>query len=473
MFLSALLAKLVVRAAFAATRIYYEMGRQGPPLPDGPVLVVANHPNSLMDALVLLTLAGRPVRPLARAPLFTRPILGHVLRELGGLPVYRPQDDPRRLGENEATFEAAVSSLLQGEAVLIFPEGLSHSDPDLAPLRTGAARIALRFAERAGGNLGLRIVPVGLVYRRKTTFRGEAAARFGAGFEIAPGSKTTEVASAVRSLTDVIARSLEEVMVRFDTARDAPILEAAEALYAAERGFETAGDLQDLAARLPRLQRFAEGMTWLRAHDPERFARMADAVRIHRRRLARLGLRSGELPAERSKGAMLRFLGAETLVALVGLPLVVLGISAWYVPYMLPRAVQRLHRPAFEAQATVKLLAALVAFPLFYVLWLGLAARAWGGLGFGLAAVLLPLSGFATLHWRVHWRNLRQEIRFWIRAGAHHDLVPALRLRRAVLADEIDRIAADWDQERGRRTREDASHEPRRGSSSQVPEPHP
>lgn len=448
---SAVFAKLVVRAAFWATRIYYDLGRSGPQLPDGPVLVVANHPNSLMDALVILTLAGRPVRPLARAAHFGRPVIGQVMRELGGLPVYRPQDDPARLADNEATFEAAVSALLRHEAVLVFPEGLSHSEPDLAPLRTGAARIALRAEARSGWTLGLRIVPVGLVYRRKTAFRGEAAAQVGRDFDLSPWARRDD-AAAVRSLTAAIAAALEDVMLRFAADRVA-LLESAAALYAAARGGTAAHEPEALAARLPRLQRFAEGMTWLQAHDPERLARLAEAVRTYRRRLARLGLRSSELPAARPKSQILRYFGSDVLVALVGLPLVLLGTAAWTLPYLLPRAVVRLQRPAFEARATVKLVAALAVFPLFYVLWIAAAAYAWGFLGALVAAVLLPFAAFAALHGRTHGRRLIGELRFLWRAGAHRDLVPALRARRAMLADEIDAIAAEWDAERERRSR--------------------
>ena len=65
---------------------FYDVGRVGDPVPEGPVLVIANHPNSLMDALVIMKIAGRRVRPLAKAPLFQQAIIGHVLNGLGALP---------------------------------------------------------------------------------------------------------------------------------------------------------------------------------------------------------------------------------------------------------------------------------------------------------------------------------------------------------------------------------------------------
>src|SRR5690606_22311799 len=128
----------------------------GPAIPDGPVIVVANHPNSLLDPLILFRVAGRPTRPLAKAPLFEQALLGTVLRGLGGLPVYRKQDDPSLMQQNEDAFRAAVSALHEGDAIQIYPEGRSHSESSIAPLRTGAARIAFAAESRAHWQLGLK-----------------------------------------------------------------------------------------------------------------------------------------------------------------------------------------------------------------------------------------------------------------------------------------------------------------------------
>jgi 1-acyl-sn-glycerol-3-phosphate acyltransferase len=447
-----LLSMALGRAAVAATRIFYEIGRQGPELPDGPLLVVANHPNSILDALVIFTVAGRAVAPLARAPLFERPFIGQVLRELGGLPVYRPQDQPQMVQRNEATFDAVVRALQRGAAVLIFPEGTSHSETELVPLRTGAARLALRAEAESDWRLGLRIVPVGLTYRRKTRFRGEVGVFVGEPFAVAPWRAAAErdAVAAVRDLTEAIAAALEQVTLNFSGRDNEPLLDAAEALYAAERGLGAPGD-DALAPRLPRLQLFAAGMNWLRAHDPVRLDRLAEAVRTYRARLARLGVRDGELPQRQTWLDLVRLVGVEGFWAVAGLPLGALGAVAWYVPYALRQLVLRVHRPAYEAQATIKLVTSLVAFPIVYGLWLAWA-WAWKGPGAAaVAAVLLPAAGFATLHWREHWRDLEQEARFVWRATRRRALAELLRARRGAIADEIDRIADEWDAETRRR----------------------
>ena len=134
--------------------------------PRGPVIFAINHPNGLVDPLLLLTFVPRPVSFLAKAPLFELPILGWVIRRLDTIPVYRRQDQAD-LRQNRATFERARDLLGRGGTIAISPEGTSHSDPGLRPFKTGAARIAL------GATLGtlVAIVPVGLFYTEKAVFR--------------------------------------------------------------------------------------------------------------------------------------------------------------------------------------------------------------------------------------------------------------------------------------------------------------
>ena len=68
--------RAVVGLAGWAVSIFDQIEVRGSPIPGGPVLVVANHQNALLDPLVIFRVAGRPTRPLARAPLFDQPLLG-------------------------------------------------------------------------------------------------------------------------------------------------------------------------------------------------------------------------------------------------------------------------------------------------------------------------------------------------------------------------------------------------------------
>ncbi len=154
----------------------------------GPVVFVGNHPNSLLDPIMIATTCGRPVRMAAKEPLFATP-LRPFFWVLGAVPVRRrqdqvkgaaedapaPTDTPARV-DNDAAFAALTQILKDGDAFAIFPEGISHTRPELAPLKTGAARIVL-----SAGLFGVpvQIVPCGLSYRRRDRMRSRVLVHYG------------------------------------------------------------------------------------------------------------------------------------------------------------------------------------------------------------------------------------------------------------------------------------------------------
>ena len=228
----ALLTTVVARIVGWTASVFYQVEKVGGPLPDGPVLVTANHPNALLDPLLIFHTAGRPARPLAKAPLFEQVFVGSMLRALGGLPVFRKQDDASQMHRNDETFRRAIDALVSGDAVQIFPEGLSHSEPGLVPLRTGAARIALGAEAATDWTLHLAIVPVGITYRRKSLFRGRALVMIGTPFSIGDlrSAYLADQQECVRELTDRIKARLQEVTLNLAQRDDQDLIETAEAL---------------------------------------------------------------------------------------------------------------------------------------------------------------------------------------------------------------------------------------------------
>jgi 1-acyl-sn-glycerol-3-phosphate acyltransferase len=410
-------------------------------VPEGPALIVANHPNALLDPLIVLRTAGRPVRPLAKAPLFDHPLIGPVLRGLGGLPVYRRRDDPALMHLNDRTFDAAIDALAGGSAVQIFPEGTSHSEPSLAPLRTGAARIALEAEARAGWTLGLRVVPVGLTYARKTLFRSRVLASVGEAFEVAEyrALHESDPAEAVRTLTARIARALEALTLNLSTREDRDIIEMAERLYAQGK-VRGRTRRERLRSRFPRLQEFARGLAWLRAHDPERHATLAERVAAYRRRVRRLGARDGEVPAGYSAPAIASYVFRQGLALALGLPIAALGLGLWYVPYLLPRLVVRLLPVTEDSVATYKLATAVVLFPLTYVGWIVAAAVYLGPAAAVAGALLVPALGAVTLRWALRWERVKDEARVFLAVLRHPRSHDELVQERERITEEIDAV---------------------------------
>lgn len=439
-----MLAGLIRGAVAAAVAVFYRLERRGPAVPAGGVILAANHPNSLVDPLVLYRTAGRNARPLAKAPLFERAVVGRLIRALGGIPVYRREDDPDRMGGNEDTFRAAIQVLLQGEAIQIFPEGRSHSDPALSPLRTGAARIALAAEAAAAWRAGIHIAPVGLTFHRKAFFRTRAVALYGEAIAVADYRPDYErdPHDAARRLTAELEHRLQALTLNLTRADDAALVETGERLWAREKGLHGFREDAPLADRLPRLQAFARGLAWLRARDPERFAALARDVRGYRRKALLLGAGEGEVPDRYRPGATARWVLTRALPVVLLLPVALLGIVAWWVPYRLVgAAVGRMRIPG-DAVATYKLGAALIAMPLFLALWVALAAAA-AGLTAAAAALLgLPLAGLVTLRWWDGARAAGGDLRLFGRAASRPARLERLAVQRRDLVARIDAVRA-------------------------------
>src|SRR5215831_8115219 len=145
----------------------------------GPVLFTSNHPNSLTDSFVIGATVGRKVNFVATVQLFRFKPLKWLLTRCGVIPINRVKDDPKAMRSVADTFEACYRVLEAGEAVGIFPEGITYEDDQLKEVKSGAARMALELEHRHGGQLGLKIVPVGLTYSAKEIYRSDVLVNFG------------------------------------------------------------------------------------------------------------------------------------------------------------------------------------------------------------------------------------------------------------------------------------------------------
>jgi glycerol-3-phosphate O-acyltransferase / dihydroxyacetone phosphate acyltransferase len=450
-----LLRKIVTSILRFALRVFFRrvevVGRGRVPR-EGGVVFVLNHPNGLVDPCFLLCHAPRRVSFLAKSPLFKTPFVGRVVRALDSIPVYRRQDEGADTARNRETFDRSAELLRSGGTIAICPEGVSHSEPQLQPLKTGAARIALGAAS-SGEPLDLKIVPAGLYYTAKTTFRSGALLYFGEPITVprvaldADGEPPRE---AARELSDRIAASLRALTLNADRREALAVVARAERIFSAEE--DEGGGALSLERELRRRRLFVEAYAYLREHAAERLERLEQRIRLYERELEEAGIEDPRQlsPVEVSRAARARYvLSRLSLFALLA-PAALAGAVVHYPAYWLAGYLgTKFSRSYEDVLSTFKIAAALLLFPLTWAA-LGVALYfLWGWRGVPAALLLAPLAGYAALRTREELDRFvagARAVRFFVteRAFFRQLLEERRAIRREILAlgEEAERAGA-------------------------------
>lgn len=420
---------LVQSLATAIAHVFYRVDVIGAPPATGPLLLLPNHPNALLDPAIVMATAGRPVRFLAKSTLFTG-AFGPLMRAAGAIPVYRKQDTTG-VRRNAETFAAVDAALARGEAICLFPEGISHSSGMLEPLRTGAARMAL---SAAAAGVDVRLVPVGINLERKTAFRSRVTIAYGPPLDVPLAEGDPDDRHVAQALTARIAAHMRSVIVEAEPTRDAALVERLDRLYQSER---------DPVAREEALARrcaIAEGLQRLRRERPDWYEEALVQLRRYDERLTRFGMEDAALDWNVSRAAASGFVVREVPAALVLLPVALLTALVFALPYALTGGAARLSKD-MDVTATTKVIGGTVLYAAWIALWSAAAWWFWGGAAAVGTAVLLPALAVAGLFAIERESAAWETARAWLAVrGAHPTTRRALKRRRAELAVVLEQV---------------------------------
>ena len=380
----------------------------------GSVLLCANHPNSLLDPVVVGAATRRPVRFFAKAPLFKNPVLGPVMESLDMIPAYRGSDDRRQVRRNLESLERGIAALRQDTAVGIFPEGKSHDEVGVEMVRGGAARMALQAFDQGARNL--QVVPIGLNYEWKERFRSAVWVRVGEPIVVRDWLQQHAVdgdtgRQTLRKFTQELQQRLQQVTIHLHD----------------QQWQEWLADLEHLAPQIPpsvptkvaqlrRRKQIADAMNYYLDHDPQRALEVAGKIEDFRQQARDVGLTPGAMVLRSGRvAAWAKLLGQLAALVVTAVP-AILGLVFHALPYWISRGLARCFTP--PGRTAVSFYRVLVGCPAF-VIWYLLALWAMLWQLPPVPAVLLWLAmpglGLCALHYcrfaRRAWANLWHQFR--------------------------------------------------------------
>lgn len=351
----------------------------------GGGILIAWHPNGLLDPALIISSFPRTVVFGARHGLFSWPLIGRIMKALGTVPIYRASDmkeasnDARRAA-NQKSLDALAHAVCDGGFAALFPEGVSHDDPFLQELKTGAARLYYR-ARQLCSERGLPpvIIPVGLHYDDKATFRSSVLVEFHPPLRI-PDQLLTPIAEGdgetfraqSSELTEVLDPVLREVTHATESWELNQLMNRVGSLMRAEDAKRESVSLDPagIAERTLGMTRVWKGYYARMESDPAGMNALLDRVGAYDRALREINLEDDDLdepPRIESKWLPLLLALQGAVVFLVFPPVLLLGFLINAPAYLLIRPVAKVMSKQHKDTATIKLIAGIVLFPLSWL----------------------------------------------------------------------------------------------------------
>jgi glycerol-3-phosphate O-acyltransferase/dihydroxyacetone phosphate acyltransferase len=444
---AAVLATLCRNLAQAIVRLFYpeRVIEDAGALPvRGPVIYVSNHVNGLMDPLLIRVVVQRRARFLAKSTLFGNPFGRLAMKAFGCVSIHRDQDGrgggvKARAAANEAAFARCREALFRGDALALFPEGISHSEPRLKPLKKGAARVAIsaerEHQQRTGQPLGLVVVPLGLSYQDKTAFRSQVVVSVGPSIRVAEllAQPAPDGRSAEDLLTERMRAGLDQVVLQAESREIlAGMSQVADWTSLSGRGPARSGEQHRRARQL------LEAHRTLAATAPQIVQPMIKAARDYARVLRRLGVRD---PAALEAPPLPRLRTLAVLAALLlGAPVALIGALLGVLPYALAGYLARRITDEEDMVSTLKMLAGAL---FLFVFWLAeavavawVAGPRWGPLAFAGAVG----TGYVAIRFKEGLVVMKAAVQSSWRRARRSRQTRRLAERRQALADEAARV---------------------------------
>lgn len=187
----------------------------------GAVLFAVNHPNALIDPLLVATTNRRMQHFLVRAAVFKNPVIKKLLATLNLMPIYRIRDGVKELAKNEHIFNTCFSILKKGQTLMIFPEGTHNIKRTVRPVSKGFTRIAFGTIDRFP-NVRITIIPVGITYQNASLYPTSVTVSYGNPIIANDHYDVNDLQASIMNLRTQVSNQLKEITVHIPDDENYP-----------------------------------------------------------------------------------------------------------------------------------------------------------------------------------------------------------------------------------------------------------
>ena len=357
--------------------------------PEGGVIFISWHPSGLIDPMLMHASLPGKLSMIAKHTLFKVPILGRLIRSAGAVPIERAQDSSDKTGSksrNKKQLDSVASVVADGGRLIIFPEGMTHTDSSVKRARSGAARILLAAIRKAHeeGKPTPNLVPIGLHYSESQTFRERAAVIVERVMEF---KEIPEVMSNeeeqdkldrawVSSVTDAIGTELKRASLSKTTWRERTLIWKGRSLAYAEKIRQTGGKLvkPTYAESVMGARRIRAGWEYLAVNRPALTKQLVEDCDKHFEQLEQRNLVPLDVDARPER--LTRGASAKLLLSWSWAAVWMFGLITWsavignLIPYRGNALAVKIMKKRGADQSiigTLKVVTAVIFFPLWWI----------------------------------------------------------------------------------------------------------
>ena len=317
-------------------RHYKVVGKENIP-ENAACIFAANHTNTLMDALVLISSSKEKKVFIARGDIFKKPMIAKIMHFCRILPIYRIRDGFKNVKDNNSEIiDKAVDVVHDNVKLFLYPEAAHRTKHSLRQLSKGIFHIALQANQQFGHDRPIYIIPTGIEYGDYFRYRSSVLINFGKAInvtEFVNQHKGENDAVIMNGLRDLLSEHIAS-LISFIPDNE----ENYEAIW--ELTKIKAGDSGSLESRLERNQKTIKEILGFKEREPEKAEELFEKVNKFTKKRKKKGISITSVTKEKPCLSVLW----KTFAAILGLPLyaaaAISTLPIWLVTMILKNSIK-------------------------------------------------------------------------------------------------------------------------------------